>query len=156
MKRNIIILSSLLTLFSCKKDDEVQDVEKPSFSKILINKIDANTSNEIEIILNKEEVDTLIFDISTTDNIELSQLQVEIHNALDNHTHARLLADEIIHKDTLAFGPKIYDLMGKNMTSQIYVTVPKTIVYGAYHLECVVLDKAGNRTEKVVEFHLED
>lgn len=72
---------------------------------------------------------------------------------MDAHAHARL--GETVQKDTLAFGPKIYDLSGISMTTNIFVTVPKTVVHGEYHLECVVLDKSGNRTEKIVEFHLE-
>lgn len=153
MKKSILILTSLFTLFSCGNDDDTQDVEKPTFSKILIDKIDSNTSDEIEIELNEDMADTLQFEISTNDNIELSQLQVEIHEALDAHSHARL--SETIGTDTLSFGPKIYDLSGTNMTTGVFVTVPKTVVHGEYHLECVVLDKSGNRTENIVEFHLE-
>lgn len=155
MKKGILILSSLFTLFSCGNDDDTQDSEKPTFSKVLINNIDSNTSEEIEIELNEDMSDTLQFAITTNDNIDLSQLQVEIHEALDSHDHSRILADTIIHKDTLSFGPKIYDLSGTNMTTNVFVTVPKTVVHGEYHLECVVLDKSGNRTEKIVEFHLE-
>lgn len=155
MKKSILILASLCALFSCKNDDdETQDLQKPTFSKVLVNTIDSNTSGEIEIELNEDKGDTLQFEITTNDNIELSQLQIEVHEALDAHDHARL-AETPVQKDTLAFGPKIYDLSGTNMTTNVFVTVPKTVVHGEYHLECVVLDKSGNRTEKIVAFHLE-
>lgn len=155
MKKLLLLSLISVSLFSCDNDDEdVQDLEKPVFSKVMLNTQDVTSSTSpAEITLHEGMSHSLSFKITTTDNEELSQLQVEVHEALDGHDHARLAGEGT---DTLTFGPEIYTLTGKSTETTVGISVPETVVHGEYHLECVLLDKAGNRTEKVIEFHLEE
>ena len=151
MKTTTLLIAGSLLLFSCKKDDESpKDTVAPVVSSIKINnnEVLASTS-EVEVFQGK----SFDLQISVSDNVELSQLQLEIHEALDEHNHARVKSDG----DTLSYGPTIKTLSGtsdfKNFT--IFTATDTNFVVGTYHIEAIILDAAGNRTEKIVEFHLE-
>ena len=154
MKKIYLPIFACLTLLACSKDDEKpMDTEKPIFKMITVNGTESIDGKELEIRLLPDTSNQLKLNITASDNEELSQLQVEIHEAFDSHSHSRLAETK---GDTLAFGPKIYPLTGKESTAEITVGLVKNTVYGEYHIECVLLDKKGNRTEKIVALHLEE
>ncbi len=155
--KKLILLSLLpFVLFACKDDEETveaQDAEKPTFQSITVNGKASVNNKEIEIEIEEDEATTLSVKVSVADNKELSELQVNIHEAFDGHDHDHRIVSE--GTDTLSFGPKIYTLGGTSAEETIEVPVSAEVIHGEYHVECIVLDKSGNRAEINVPFHLE-
>ena len=155
-KISLIALAISAMLFSCSddkdKDENPMDTQKPTFTALTIEGENVlNSTEELEIHLGE----AFEFEVSVSDNEELSELNVSIHSAFDDHDHARLSAK--VGADTLSWGPFIRSLSGKEgMQSFSVFSKEEEFAHGEYHLEMILLDKAGNRTEKVVEFHLEE
>lgn len=157
MKKFALTLLTLSTLlFSCKKDkedDNLKDTQKPLFTALTIEGENVlNAAEEIEVHLGE----AFDFEVKVSDDVELSELNVSIHSAFDTHNHARLSAE--IGADTLSWGPIIRSLAGKEGTQSfsVFSETDTNFVLGEYHLEMILLDKAGNRTERIVAFHLEE
>lgn len=160
MKKTILYTAALFALISCGNDDDTdpKDTTAPVVEAVTIEGVNVLTqTTEVEVHLEE----AFSFNITSSDDQALSQMQVEIHEALDSHDHARLSAKEIEPSstlDTLAYGPVIRTLSSTSQTEtfDIFSATDTNYVSGEYHIEIVVLDAEGNRTEKVVEFHLED
>ena len=76
----------ILVLFSsCKKEET--DEEKPTIDSVLINESEMLTVSE-NVVSNGEQL-TLV--ITVSDNVALSELSVEIHEATDGHEHERIM-----------------------------------------------------------------
>lgn len=155
MKKITLFALALATLlFSCSddKDENPTDTQKPAFTALTIEGKNVLSSSEELAIHLGEAFD---FEVAVSDNEALSELNVSIHSAFDEHNHARVSATQA---DTLKFGPMIRSLSGKEATQSfaVFSETDTNFVHGVYHLEMILLDEAGNRTEKVVEFHLEE
>ena len=154
-KFTLTLLALSALLFSCKKDEEgdnLKDTQKPLFTTLTIEGENVlNATEEIEVHLGE----AFDFEVKVSDDVELSELNVSIHSAFDDHNHARL---SIVGTDTLSWGPVIRSLAGKEGTQSfsVFSETDTNFVHGEYHLEMILLDKAGNRTEKIVAFHLEE
>ncbi len=147
----IIPFTIIVFLVSCNKEEV--DTKKPSFSALTIQGENVlNSSEELEIHLGE----AFDFEVTVSDNEELSELNVSIHSAFDDHDHARL--NGVMSTDTLSWGPYVRSLSGKEGTQSfsVFSETDTNFVHGVYHLEMILLDEAGNRTEKIVEFHLEE
>ena len=160
MKKTILYTAALVALLSsCGGDDEEmdpKDTTAPVVESVTIEGTNVLTqTSEVEVHIEED----FLFAVTVSDNKELSQMQVEVHEALDSHDHARLGASEEITKsDTLSYGPVIRTLSSVSQTEtfDVFSATDTNYVSGEYHIEIVVLDAEGNRTKKVVEFHLED
>ena len=141
-------LAALTVLTSCKKEDD-SDTQAPTFTSILINENEMLSVSE-NVISNGN---ALTLQIEVNDNVALSELTVEIHEAGDGHDHERIKKSD---DEALAFGPKIYDLENAQ-TKTIDITVSDLLDYEAtdYHLELILLDQSANRTTTVQVFEIE-
>ena len=150
MKKKLCLWALVLSVvfFSCKKDDEV-DGEKPVFNSVKMNNVEMLTAEESEVA----NGEYLTFTISVQDNVALSELSVEVHEAGDGHEHERILKSG---DDALVFGPKIYDL-GGTQTKTVEVKVSDSLAHEAtdYHLVLILLDKESNRTTTIQVFEIE-
>jgi len=148
MMRNLLLGSVvlLMLLTGCKKDDDT-DEQDPTIDSVLINGVEMLTVSE-NIVSNGEP---LSLTVSVSDNVALSELSVEIHEAEDGHEHERSKKSG----DALAFGPKIYDLGGEQ-SSILEIEVSTKLENEAtdYHLELVLLDKEANRSTTVQVFEI--
>ena len=151
MKKMFLLSVTLLMLIvACKKKEGV-DEGKPSINSVLINGSDMLNVSE-NVISNGEK---LTFRISVSDDIALSELSVEIHEAGGGHEHETIdkTGSEL---SQLAFGPKIYDLGGGNMKLiSVEVTNNLSNELTDYHLELILLDKASNRETTIQTFEIE-
>tara|TARA_B100000809_G_scaffold22594_1_gene19700 strand:- start:677 stop:1138 length:462 start_codon:yes stop_codon:yes gene_type:complete len=152
MKKILLIasFSMVLLMFSCKKK-EATDEEKPTINSVLLNETEMLTELESEVF----NGDKLFFTISLSDNIALSELSVEVHEAGNGHDHERIQKTDSIPLSPLAFGPKIYDLGGEQV-KVITVEVSDSLANEVtdYHLELIVLDKESNRTTTIQAFEI--
>ncbi len=145
MRKISFALLAGIVLCSCGEKETI-DNEKPSFKSVKINTVEQiNATTETEVVTNEE----FKIDIDVADNIDLSQLKVEIHENFDGHNHAKIAV-----LDTFAFN-EIHTITGKNATKSLNIWTNTTdIANGDYHLELQVLDKSGNSTEYVVPFEI--
>lgn len=154
-KFTLMTLAISAMLFSCSDDKEEnpKDTQKPAFTALTIEGGNVLNSTE-EIVIHLGEA--FEFEVAVSDNEELSELNVSIHSAFDDHNHARL--SSVMGTDTLSWGPYVRSLSGKEGTQffSVFSESDTNFVHGVYHLEMILLDEAGNRTEEVVEFHLEE
>lgn len=148
MKKGLLIFgAAVLMLASCKKDDKA-DTEAPQFTSVLMNGTEMLTVSESDV----ENGDALEFDIYTSDNEELSQLSVSIHEG-EGHAHERLKLGE---EPALTYGPEIFNLSGTSGMTHVHIVDTLDHEAVEYHLELQLLDKAGNSTTSVQVFHVEE
>jgi hypothetical protein len=145
----LVISFSILSLWnlSCAKKDI--DVEPP---KIVV--IGTTPDTEAGIIcgamdgdiIRLMDKDTLYLDLLLTDNLELSQLKLDVHNNFDCHGHRSNTID--------LFFQNIYDLQGAEQYLTIGVPVGDNPTSGVYHLGLIATDKSGNVTDQSLVFSL--
>jgi autotransporter translocation and assembly factor TamB len=137
MKKISLVLAALVALgiSSCKKNDDnnstPQDTTKPSASLASPSDKDEFTSgNKINVMA------------TITDDVELSQAKIEIHENFDGHSHMK--------NGSPAFEwDSIIDLSGKSATLNFSINLPVDIAAGNYHFTMKVLDKSGNEADFV-------
>ncbi len=139
---------AVLVFTSCSDDDTVIDTEKPV---IAVHEPHAEDGfapgSELHI------------EATFTDNVELASYKIEIHDDLDEHTHA-------ITKSSHDLNPwsweKDFTIPAGNTSFEAvhHIDIPtefneKPISEGAYHVGIYVTDTSGNQQEYFVEIHIE-
>lgn len=130
MKKHILPFLSITLLFSvfltsCKKDE-----------------VD-NTAPVIATVSEPLENDTLFtgndlhVDATITDDVELSQIKIDIHSA-EGHSHGKIAASGYWEKIV------IVNLSGKSQNIHQDIEVPADAAAGKYHVIMTAVDKAGN------------
>lgn len=144
MMKNVVVLALLqLFIFSCAKEKiDASDTEKPQFVETRLNgnvitediegELFADSTNTVEIVI--------------SDNVELSQINLNIHFADGEHNHTA----RITENDAFSFGPVIKNLSGKTSKVAFDFQIPKDVMTGEYHIETILLDKSGNQNAKVL------
>lgn len=133
MKKYILPLLSVTLFFSvsltsCKKDE-----------------VD-NTAPVIASVSEPLENDTLFsgnelhVDATISDDVELSQLKIDIHSA-EGHTHGKIAASGYWEKIV------IVNLTGKSQSIHQDIDIPADAAAGKYHVILTAVDKAGNSSE---------
>jgi uncharacterized membrane protein len=131
MKRILISLIAISTLFACSKDG---DSRKPEISDLNIN----NKTEEIEV----EAGQSASINFTVSDNEGLSQIRMDIHDAFDGHTHGKTNAFNKF------FWEQIDTLNGlTEFTGNITLDIPDSVAAGPYHLDVIVVDLAGNQSD---------
>lgn len=142
-----LFIASILFI-SCSDDDTVIDTENPEITVIEPHPEDAiapGSELHIEAIL--------------ADNVGLSSYKIEIHDDLDEHTHA-------IYKTSHDLNPwsweETFTIPGglTSFEADHTITVPTEInetpiSEGTYHIGIYVTDTSGNQQEIFVEIHIE-
>lgn len=81
------------------------------------------------------------FEAGFSDDKELSQYKIDIHNNFDGHGHGK--TEGLPAWETTI----INDLNGKNENVHIHIDIPNDIAAGEYHFIVSCIDKAGNEAE---------
>lgn len=131
-KKLILSLLVLATFFvSCKKEDP--DVEKPSVTNYTINGDD----HEAEV----EAGSTMNVELSFTDNMNLKEYKLDIHDNFDLHSHGKTTANLPFEKLTIG------GLEGTSDGASLSIDVGADVASGPYHADLSVLDAEGNQSD---------
>ena len=114
------------------EDDEVQDTVKPQINKVTINEKD----HDIQVTSGTE----MHIDAELSDNEELRELKIDIHDVFDGHEHGKKAEWEQV---------MVIPLSGKTQDLHEHVDVPASATAGAYHAVFRVLDAEGNEGDFV-------
>ncbi len=120
------ILFAGTSFFSCSKKEDNAPADKTA-PLLVSHKI--NNS-----ILSGEKLE---IELNFSDETELGQAKIIIHDAFDGHGHGRMSGSAFSFE-------KIFTLTGKTNTLKEYVAVPTDALTGNYHLLVEFTDKAGN------------
>lgn len=154
MKKILFCLTAVAALFdmvACSSnDDVVKDTQLPTITDqgITANPVDCQVYNRGEVIP---------FRYRFTDNEELGNYNIEIHNNFDHHTHGTqgksCDPDETERNAKNAFyynqdfsiprGSKAYDASQE-------ILIPATVEPGDYHFVICVTDQTGNQQLRVI------
>ena len=117
-------------------DNPTMDVGKPTITSV-------NFLNGASIPAG----DSLNVRITFSDNMELSEAFVEVHENFEGHKHGKA--------NVKYDGSQILSLSGTNAEETTNLLVPANTAAGPYHLEISVLDAEGNRSDvKVLDFEI--
>ena len=123
--------TAMLLITSCgKKDDEapVITVNSPADESVF------------------EPGAVIRVDVTYTDNEELSQWNLDIHEA-GGHNHGKTESEWEVTETG--------DISGKSETVIVDVTVPADAEHAAYHFTFSCLDEEGNQSEETIEIDIE-
>ena len=144
MKKLVFTLASIALLASCGKD---KDKTAPEFGQIVSP---LGQGNDGVIVLRgeyaqviKENENTIEIKGTVTDETELKELKIDVHNASDGHSHKILSAYEFLDFE------KIIDLSGKtayNFDVDIDLSQYPNLISGIYDIAIYATDKDGNQT----------
>lgn len=131
MKKFIIttLALSVLALNACKKDDN--DSKPKDTAKPAITLTTPTTGAEIV------SGNAIVVAGKITDDTELSQYKIEIHDDFDGHTHLKT------GSPTFKFDT-IVNISGKEALLNLTINTPVDVAAGPYHFIINALDKAGN------------
>lgn len=153
-----IILYSLVCLFmmGCSNDDDdSQDMEKPS--------IDMSGSNAFPqncIVLYRGE--SFPFRAIFTDNQELGNYNIEIHNNFDHHSHSTDDVECDLEPKKIPVKAFVYNQdfsipSGKNTyQANNEISIPSDVDTGDYHFMIRLTDKAGWQQLKAIGLKIKD
>lgn len=131
MRKLVLPLLVSVALFSCKKEDP--DTQKPVISSVSVNGLSTAS-------LSVSAGSSLSFEIGLSDNIELKQVKIDIHDAFDGHHHAM----------NIPFSSQtIYNISGTSLNFTTVINVPSDAAAGPYHIEIYCIDGSGNEAISV-------
>lgn len=158
MNKKIILYSLIsLLLMACSDDNEdgKKDMEKPSIDMSFNNAYPKNC-----IVLYRGE--SFPFKAIFTDNQELGNYNIEIHNNFDHHSHS---TDDVecdlepkktpvkafvYNQDfTIPSGIKVFDANNE-------ISIPSDVDTGDYHFMVRLTDKAGWQQLKAISLKIKD
>lgn len=130
MKRlTILVLAfGLVLLNACSKSDDEKDTTKPV--------ITLTTPKSGDVFVSGEKINVSVM---FTDNKELSQYKIEIHDDFDGHSHLKTGSPAFSYS-------KIVALSG-NGSHHFAIDIPADVAAGPYHFIVNALDKAGNEAD---------
>lgn len=147
MKKIILSIFILCTLSACGgSDDETsKDMTKPAISDmgITANPIDCQQYHRGEVIP---------FCYTFTDDVELGNYNIEIHNNFEHHTHSTTSVEceeEEHHEEKTPVNPWVFNQDytipsgQRTYTSRIDIKIPSDIDTGDYHFMIRLTDRAG-------------
>jgi len=154
MKKFLLLSISSLVLVACNPEETIpKDLEKPSISLVRLNGNTVSDTAEQVLVFGHNDLE-----ITFTDNVELSEANVNIHFSDGEHSHdenALIQASEAVVIETpFSYGPEIVSLSGKSSTKTLHLEVPDSASMGDYHLEISVLDKSANQTTEIYKIEL--
>lgn len=146
--RTIIKFIPLFFLWACDEDgpvDEGPDTQSPVIQMISSSPeakegviCEARESNVISVATGREIVLKLAF----SDDRNLSQYKIDIHNNFDCHAHGRVTSSWQILK--------VENITGTKVELDEVIEVPEDALAGDYHLQILCLDESGNEAEPII------
>ena len=144
-----------LGLTSCSSDDDdptANDQEKPKIE-------DGELPNPIDC-QNYKRGETIAFRYTFTDNVELGNFNIEIHNNFDHHTHSTSAGDCPLDNKKTPVTPWVYNQDQnipaglKSYEAKVDIAIPTDIDPGDYHFMIRLTDKAGWQQLKAVSIKI--
>lgn len=151
MKKIFYSLCILAGLAACDKNPEQED--KPDTEKPFITLVDSKPAPATGIVceLPEDKIFTvftgenLSLHLKFTDDKELSQYKIDVHNNFDCHSHRQQTPGGVPW-----FLVRIRDLSGSDSRVEELLQVPENATVGDYHLLVYCTDKAGTEAEPLV------
>ncbi len=145
-------------LASCSSDDDgntvANDQEKPKIE-------DGTVPNPIDCQQYKRG-ETIPFRYTFTDNVELGNFNIEIHNNFDHHTHSTSAGDCPLDDKKSPVNPWVYNQDQaipaglKSYEAKVDIPIPQDIDPGDYHFMIRLTDKAGWQELKAVSIKIKE
>lgn len=127
----VMLFVAVLAIASCKKEET--DTEKPVINVTSpTDGASVNTGSELH------------FEATFTDNADLAQYKIEIHNDFDGHDHSSKTAEAEPWEKVI-----IQDISGKSHSATEHIDVPTDAAAGPYHMIISCIDASGNEAELV-------
>ncbi len=129
-------------LLSCSSDDDDKDMDKPAIDMTETNAFPTNCA-----ILYRGE--SFLFRATFTDNIELGNYNIEVHNNFDHHSHSTENEECELDSKKQPVKPWVYNkdysipAGQRNFTANDVIEIPSDIDTGDYHFMIRLTDKAG-------------
>ena len=146
----MFMLAATTLLFSCSDDDNPGsgDKELPSI-------VDGDMPNPIDcqVYTRGEKIP---FSYTFTDNVELGNFNIEIHNNFDHHTHSTSAGDCPLDPKKEPVKPWVFNqdyaipAGSKTYDAKLDIAIPADIDPGDYHFMIRLTDKAGWQQLKAV------
>lgn len=156
VKYLLFLACAILFLSACsdENDDVVKDMEKPEI-------IDGAMPSPIDCqVYHKGEV--IPFRYLFTDNVELGNYNIEIHNNFDHHTHSTSAGDCPLNPKKDPVNPWVYNQDYpipeglKSYQAKADIPIPETIDTGDYHFMIRLTDKSGWQQLKAISIKIQD
>ena len=154
----LAVLVVSLCLASCSdNDDDTQaanDQEKPKIE-------DGTVPNPIDCQQYKRG-ETIPFRYTFTDNVELGNFNIEIHNNFDHHTHSTSAGDCPLDDKKSPVSPWVYNQDQsipaglKSYEAKVDIPIPQDIDPGDSHFMIRLTDKAGWQELKAVSIKIKE
>ncbi len=150
-----MIMGATICLNACSNDNDdptTNDQEKPKI-------VDGELPNPIDCQVYKRG-EVISFQYTFTDNVELGNFNIEIHNNFDHHTHSTSAGDCPLDPKKSPVYPWVYNQDEiipaglKSYDAKVNITIPKDIDPGDYHFMIRVTDKAGWQELKAVSIKI--
>ncbi len=166
MKKQVLYISNLLFValsitgaaivaHSCSDSDDIKsknDQEKPQI-------IDEETSDPVNCqIYRRGEV--IPFHYTFTDNVELGNFNIEVHNNFDHHSHSTSAGECELDAKKTPVHPWVYNQdqsipKGKqSYEASVNISIPTDIDTGDYHFMIRLTDAAGWQQLKAVSIKI--
>ena len=149
MKKSIFIISLLCALSACSSSDDEKDMLPPVITDLGI------TANPIDCQV-YQRGETLPFHYVFTDDTELGNFNIEIHNNFNHHTHSNSSVECAMDDKKNPVNPWVY-VKDFNIPdgqsrydAQVDIPIPADIDPGDYHFMVRLTDKAGWQPLKAV------
>lgn len=148
MRLLILLISTSVLIFSCKeknKNSQPNDTQKPSITlQSVIPQLSSDTvCEELDNkVIKVNNGGRITLSLQFTDDINLSQFKIDIHNNFDCHGHGRIEAGTVPWQLI-----QIEDISGSNINKSIELNVPTDAAAGAYHLMISATDAVGNEAQ---------
>ncbi len=124
------VLTAVSLTYGCKKKDP--DSIKPVIESVLIN----GTASTVTASAGS----TLSVTLQVSDNENLKQFKIDIHDAFDGHTH----------RNQPFSTQQIYSISGKSVTVTKTISLPHDAASGPYDVLITALDESGNESDIVL------
>lgn len=121
----IFLFASVFAIQSCKKEDP--DTIRPVIESVSIN----GSTGAVSVTAGS----SLSFSIVLSDNIELKQVKIDIHDAFDGHSHS---------PNVPFSSSNIYTVSGTQFTATPTVSIPADAASGPYDVVIYCIDASGN------------
>ncbi|WP_207436021.1 DUF4625 domain-containing protein [Sabulibacter ruber] len=151
--KKLLPLSLLFALFFSACGDEDTEQEKPDTENPVISLLQSSPNYGKGTVCSQAE--THVFPVSTggkltlhlqlTDDVNLSQYKIDVHNNFDCHGHRSGL-----RRGTPWFMVRIKEATGKDFKAIEELEVPSDATPGNYHLLLYATDKAGTEATPLV------
>ena len=151
MKTILLAIVAALAFTACSSDDDdeqAKDMEKPVIA-------DGAVPSPIDCqVYHKGE--TIAFRYTMTDNVELGNFNIEIHNNFDHHTHSTSAGDCPLDAKKQPVNPWVFNQDypipsgQKTYEAKVDIQIPKDIDPGDYHFMIRLTDRSGWQQLKAI------